>query len=125
MDRPRALIVDDDEPIRSMLATVVEHQGFDVSTARDGREAIRCLDEDGYDVVLLDLMMPHIDGFQVLDHMSAKHPRMLRCTIVATAVPEREVQRSLTAPIFKVLGKPFDVAELITDVRRCADEAAA
>lgn len=124
MSRPRALIVDDDEPIRSMLATVVEHHGFDVETARDGREAMERLDADGYNVVLLDLMMPRVDGYEVLQYMRLSHPGMLRCTIVATAIPEREVSRSLKVPVFKVLGKPFDVGQLMDDVQRCVDEAA-
>jgi DNA-binding response OmpR family regulator len=124
MSRPRALIVDDDEPIRSMLATVVEHNGFDVETARDGREAIARLDDDGYNVVLLDLMMPYVDGYEVLQHMKNTNPEMLECTIVATAVPQREVARALPHAVYKVHAKPFDLTELLDDVRRCVDEAA-
>src|SRR4051812_21453900 len=67
--KPRALIVDDDEPIRSMLARVVEHQGFMVTTAKDGVEAIEQLEHDGFNVVLLDLMMPRVDGYGVLNWM--------------------------------------------------------
>lgn len=125
MTRPRALIVEDDEPIRSMLATVVEHQGFDVSTARDGAEAIERIDADGYNVVLLDLMMPRVDGYAVLDYMKSEHPKLLRCTIIASAVPTREVARSLDDPVFKVHAKPFDMTQLLEDVRVCAGAAAA
>jgi DNA-binding NtrC family response regulator len=124
VSKPRALIVDDDEPIRSLLATIVEHQGFDVETARDGNEAIEMLDDDGYNVVVLDLMMPRVDGYAVLRHMHDTQPGMIGRTIVATAVPEREVARSLHSPVFKVHAKPFDVGQLMDDVRKCVDEAA-
>jgi DNA-binding response OmpR family regulator len=71
-DRKRALVVDDDEPIRTMLAKVVERQDFDVDTASDGAEAISKLSQDGYNVVLLDLMMPRVDGFAVLRYLQGK-----------------------------------------------------
>jgi CheY-like chemotaxis protein len=120
--KPRALVVDDDEPIRSLLSRVVAYQGFVVETARDGAEAIQRLGDDGYDVVLLDLMMPRVDGYSVLAWMRKEDPAMLKCTIVATAVPEREVARSLSDNVYRVHQKPFDLAQLVEDVRRCGEQ---
>ncbi len=125
MDRKRALVVDDDEPIRTMLAKVVERQDFDVDTASDGAEAIERLQQDGYSVVLLDLMMPRVDGFAVLQYMEDHNPRALDCTIIATAVPESEILKRFTSPVFRVHSKPFDVARLISDIRSCAGNNAA
>jgi len=119
-ERPRALVVDDDEPIRNMLSHVVERQGFDVETARDGVEAIERLDHDRYDVVLLDLMMPRVDGYGVLAWMRRMDPRMLKCTIVATAVPENEVARALFDNVYRVHQKPFNMTQLVADVRACS-----
>ena len=67
----RALIVDDDEPIRSMLATIVRHHGFAVETASDGGQAIESIARDGFDVVLLDLMMPRVNGYEFIDRITA------------------------------------------------------
>ncbi len=117
---PRALIVDDDDPIRAMLETIVGQQGFIVDTARDGAEAIRKIDQQDYNVVLLDLMMPNVDGYDVLRHMRASKPDLVRSTIVATAVPEREVRRHLLDPVFKVHFKPFELPSLIADIQSCA-----
>jgi DNA-binding response OmpR family regulator len=119
-EKPRALVVDDDEPIRSMLGRIVEHQGFTVDTARDGAEAIELMSHDGYSVVLLDLMMPKVDGYGVLSWMRAERPNLIDCTIVASAVPEREIVRQLVDNVYKVHPKPFDMTQLIEDVRRCA-----
>jgi len=117
----RALVVDDDEPIRTLLAKIVEHEGIAVETAKDGGEAIKRIDSDGYDVILLDLMMPRIDGYQVLDHLRHQRPDLVPCTIVATAVPERDLRRQAISGVFKVHSKPFDIARLVADIRTCAE----
>jgi|SRR5437763_9541419 len=120
MGQPKALIIDDDDPIRTMLSTIVRHQGISVDTARDGGEAIEILDRDGYNVVVLDLMMPRVDGYAVLEHMRAHQPELLPCTILATAVPERDLQRHLQDDVYMVHTKPFDMQRFIAAVRRCA-----
>jgi DNA-binding response OmpR family regulator len=120
--KKRALVVDDDDPIRAMLAKVVERQNLEVDTARDGVEAIERIDQDGYSVILLDLMMPRIDGYGVLKHLEAHHPGKLRCTIIASAVPESEILKQFTMPVFRIHPKPFDMAKLIADIKTCTDD---
>lgn len=120
----RALIVDDDEPIRSMLATIVKHHGFSVETANDGDQAIESISRNGgFDVVLLDLMMPRVDGWAVLRYMHDHRPELVPRTIIATAVPERETLRSIQDPIFTVHQKPFEIERLIGDVKAAAGAA--
>jgi DNA-binding response OmpR family regulator len=121
-DKPRALVVDDDDPIRTMLTKVIEHEDLDVDTARDGAEAITRLDEDGYRVILLDLMMPRVDGFAVLRYMQEHHPEKLRCTIIASAVPEGDIAKQVSG--VRVHAKPFDIAKLLTQIRECIAAAA-
>ena len=120
-NRKRALVVDDDAPIRAMLAKVVERQNVEVDTARDGAEAIKRLDQDGYHVVLLDLMMPRVDGFAVLRHISEKYPEKLSCTIIASALPEGEILKRFETPVYRVHTKPFDMQALIEDIQNCVD----
>ena len=119
----RALIVDDDGPIRSMLAAIVKHHGFAVETASDGDQAIASISRDGFDVVLLDLMMPRVDGWTVLRFMQEHRPDLVPRTIIATAVPEREALRSIDGPVFKVHQKPFAIEQLISDVKAAAGAA--
>ena len=118
-DRKRALVVDDDDPIRTMLANLVGRQDLDVDTARDGAEAIAQIDRDGYAVIVLDLMMPRVDGFSVLEHLEAHHPEELRRTIIASAFPESEIRKKVTRPVYRIHAKPFDMPRLIDDVRGC------
>ena len=118
-EKKRALVVDDDDPIRTMLAKVVERQNLRVDTARDGEEAIERIDANGYDVILLDLMMPKVDGYGVLQHLQAHRPDMLRCTIIASAVPESEILKQFEMPVYRIHAKPFDMARLIADIQAC------
>lgn len=120
---PRALIVDDDDPIRAMLSKVVERQNFLVDTARDGEEAISRIEEDGYSVILLDLMMPRVDGYAVLRYMKEHHYHKLARTIIASAIPESEFVRRFSEPVYRVHTKPFDMSELIADICRCRPDA--
>ena len=116
----RALIVDDDEPIRQMLTKIVERQNIEVDEARDGAEAIERIDHDGYCVILLDLMMPRVDGFAVLRHLQEQHPEKLKRTIVASAIPETEIVKRFDVPVYRIHSKPFDIQRLVTDIKECA-----
>lgn len=121
--RKRALIVDDDDPIRTMLAKIVGRQNLDVDTARDGAEAIELIEGDNdYSVVLLDLMMPRVDGFDVLRYMQANHPELLRCTIIASAVPESEILKRFEVPVYRIHPKPFDLQRLLAEIAECTGQ---
>lgn len=104
-----------------MLAKVVQRQDLDVDTARDGAEAIDRVDEKQYDLIVLDLMMPRVDGYGVLKHLNEKHPDMLSCTIIASAVPESEILKRSDLPVFRIHAKPFDMTKLIADIRTCLE----
>ena len=102
-----------------MLAKVVERQNLDVDTARDGEEAIARIDKNRYSIILLDLMMPRVDGYGVLKHMKEHCPEKLNCTIIASAVPETEILKRFNLPIYRIHAKPFDMARLIADIKEC------
>jgi CheY-like chemotaxis protein len=117
---PRALVVDDDDPIRIMLSKLIERQNFRVDTARDGEEAIeRLKDGTSYDLILLDLMMPRVDGYAVLRFMAEHLPASLTRTIIASAVPESEIARHVKTPVFRIHSKPFDMQKLLADMKEC------
>ncbi|HEY0590530.1 MAG TPA: response regulator [Thermoanaerobaculia bacterium] len=108
-ERPRALVVDDDEPIRTMITRVLARDGYDVESARDGKEAIEKLEADAYDFVILDLMMPRVDGFGVLRYLKKHRPERLSSVILATAMYADNIAAE---PVAAVLTKPFDVGDL-------------
>ena len=112
----RALVVDDDEPIRSMLTKFIERENVAVDVASDGAEAIARIDSDGYCVILLDLMMPRVDGFAVIEHLRKTRPEELAITIVASAIPESEIVKRIDIPL-TVHPKPFDIPKLLGQIR--------
>jgi len=66
-DQKRVLIVEDEKPLQHALELKLQREGFAIVTAHNGQEAIELLKSQPFDVVLLDLMMPEVDGFQVLE----------------------------------------------------------
>jgi DNA-binding response OmpR family regulator len=118
----RVLVVDDDESIRLLIQRLLARSGFAVETASDGGVALDMLSKDGYDALVLDLMMPHVDGFTVLRQLIATNPDLVSRTIVATAYP-RDVAKRQLDEVCKVLIKPFDTAELVDAVRECVEHA--
>lgn len=121
---PRALVVEDDEPIRHMLTKVIQREEIDVDSAVDGVEAIECLDRDGYDVIVLDLMMPHLDGFAFMKTITEHDPARLNRIIVTSAASPSVIAERMTGQPYAVVPKPFDIGELATCVHRCADQGA-
>jgi CheY-like chemotaxis protein len=117
---PRILVADDDNAIRRMLSTLLTREGFSVDSAADGDEAIEKLAVARYDAIILDLMMPKVSGFDVLDHLERAEPRAAEnFVIVLTAASHKDLSRLDGKDVFRVMRKPFDVPDLIGSVREC------
>jgi CheY-like chemotaxis protein len=119
-DDPQILIVDDDLSIRQLLSTIVKRERLKVDLAVDGEDAIAKLQEREYSVILLDLMMPHVDGFGVIDYLRAHPPSIKPVVIVITAYADQKFKQVDPAIVSGVLRKPFEVAEIGGLVRLCA-----
>ena len=105
----RVLVVDDDPVNRAILVGSLEAQGYSAGVASDGREALRVLREGGFDVVLLDLVMPVMDGFEVLRTMKEDDRLRSLPVIVVSALEEMEsVVRCIEMGAADYLAKPFD-----------------
>ncbi len=112
----RLLVVDDEASVRDALALVLDLSGFEVATAADGREAIRTLAVDSPDVVILDVLMPGLDGLEVCRRMRAVGDRTPVLMLTArTEVSERVA--GLEAGADDYLAKPFAREELIARLR--------
>jgi two-component system response regulator MprA len=112
----RLLVVDDDPSVREALALVLDLNGFDVATAADGREAIRTLALDSPDAVILDVLMPGLDGLEVCRRMRAVGNRTPVLMLTARAEVSDRVA-GLEAGADDYLSKPFAREELIARLR--------
>lgn len=108
------LIVDDDFAITEVVREILAIEGYATLTAGDGREALAQLDGARPDLVLLDLMMPVLDGWQMLEAMRAEPARRGVPVVVMSAVAPREA----APPCIAVLQKPFPLDSLVEIVRR-------
>ena len=119
--RRLALIVDNDEGVRSLLRTILLRMGCEVEVSRNGRDAISRLASADYDLVLLDLLMPEISGQDILLHIGSRAPEMLQRVIVVTALAERATTIPEVARPYCVIRKPFDVEYLVAQIRECIE----
>jgi CheY-like chemotaxis protein len=120
LEKPRVLLADDNEATCTLI-TALLHRDFVVEIANDGQEALEKLKSRQYAAILLDLLMPVVDGYAVLDHLQRENPALLDRVIVVTAsLSPRELNRVRTYAIHGLLPKPFEVETLQIAVRECA-----
>jgi chemosensory pili system protein ChpA (sensor histidine kinase/response regulator) len=118
----RILIVDDDDPIRALLMTVLRRRGFHADCARNGVEALELLAACRYSLIVLDLMMPRMNGYEVLDHVGKMPPATRPLVLVLTAgLGQRSFDTSF---VVGTIQKPFDIELLVDTVAGCLVAAA-
>jgi DNA-binding response OmpR family regulator len=114
----RALVIDDDAAVRLLVTRILQRHGYTVDVARDGVEAIECLDTGDYQVITLDLMMPRIDGMGVVRYLSEQKPEKLQNVIVMSAFG-KEALDLVCPPVMRFVDKPFDIEELLAKASEC------
>jgi CheY-like chemotaxis protein len=118
------LVVEDDPAIRRLVRMVLQREGYDVEVAGDGLEAVLKLGVRDYDVIILDLMMPNLDGFTFMSTMAEHDPHRLHRVIVTSAASPGVIKERMKGQPFALLPKPFDLTDLVAKVRDCASSPA-
>ncbi|MDP3980498.1 MAG: response regulator [Chlamydiota bacterium] len=110
MDKKKILVVDDEVNIQRMLKTILEINDYEVVTASDGEEAIEKVKSEVPDLVLLDLVMPRVNGYQVLEHLKSSRGTSSVPVILFTAAPPEVAAQSGSNALDAVdyVLKPFD-----------------
>jgi DNA-binding NtrC family response regulator len=116
----KILIVDDEQIIIQSCLRILANKGYEIEGVQDGFEALRKIDENGYDIVILDIMMPKIDGVEVLRRIKEGHPDI--DVIMITGLSEIETAvKSMKLGAFDYLPKPFDPDEITLVVQRALE----
>jgi DNA-binding response OmpR family regulator len=115
--RKRVLLLDDDPSMQRLVAKLLSREGFKVDVFLTGRQAIDAVGKASYDVLLLDLMMPHEGGMTVIRHLRTKNPAMLKRSILFTASPDSLIG-ALSGEVPTVVQKPFEPQRLVDAVRK-------
>ncbi|HKO58591.1 MAG TPA: response regulator [Thermoanaerobaculia bacterium] len=113
------LVVEDDSAIRRLVKMVLDRNGYNVEVAADGLEAVLKLGLTDFDVIILDLMMPNLDGFSFIETLSANEPQRLDRIIVTSAASPGVIRERMHGKPFDILPKPFDINELAQRVQAC------
>ena len=116
--------MEDDPAIRRLVKMVLEREGYHVESACDGVEAVLKLGVVDFDVIILDLMMPNLDGFSFINQLQVSDPARLNRIIVTSAASPAVIRERMHGVPFDIMPKPFDIRDLVTRVRACVDAAA-
>jgi len=118
--RPRVLVVDDDPNVRLLCATNLRLDGFDVIEAGDGQEGLERVDEDAPDLVLLDIRMPVLDGFELATAVRRNHrTRHVPLVFLTGEATPDAAERAVAIGAVGYFTKPFDpaaVSRFISDI---------
>ncbi len=120
VDRKRVLVIDDDLPLRGMLAAALRQHGFQVLLAGDGEEGQRALTIHHPEVILLDLAMPKMNGWDFLQRLKETGHLGSARIIVLSAHLRVEPQAILQMGVSAILPKPFNLPELIDLIEHLA-----
>jgi len=121
----RMLVVDDDLMSAELVAVFGRRLGLDVEIAENGRDAIEKIASTHFDVIVLDLLMPGIDGFGVLEYLDHCQPEMLSYTIISSGLPEKYRERVAEYGVRGVISKPLDQRKLQEMLKACLHEHSA
>ncbi len=118
---PNILIVDDDPRMCESLKVLLSSQDYELKTSNSVKEAIECLDNYAFDLVLLDIVMGEENGFTVMDHIISQKLDILVVMITGHTSPERAIE-ALRKGAYDFLKKPFEPEELLTTMRNALNQ---
>jgi chemosensory pili system protein ChpA (sensor histidine kinase/response regulator) len=122
-ERIRVMVVDDSITVRKVTGRLLERHDMEVVTAKDGVEAIALLQEQLPDIMLLDIEMPRMDGFEVARHINNSVDYYgLPIIMISSRVGDKHRQRAFQLGVKRCLGKPYQEAELLENIHEVLSE---
>ncbi|MHB9026765.1 MAG: response regulator transcription factor [Armatimonadota bacterium] len=118
----RILVVDDEQDIRQVIALNLEAEGYEVAQAANGLEALEAIERDGYSLVILDIMMPEMDGWEVCRQIKSRQ-RTKDLPVLILTVRGQPLDRVIGLEVVHAddyLMKPFERLDLLAAVQRLA-----
>ena len=113
----KVLIVDDEKDFRDIIAERIGARGIDVSTASSAEVALNMIEGESYDVVIMDFMMPALDGFKALKLMKTRHPEVQIILLTGNVVDEKRMEAKALGAL-DVIEKPPDLNDLIEKIKK-------
>ena len=117
----KVLVIEDDEVLRQLLIDVLSDQGYEVEAAETGEEGLRAMEQDVFDIVLLDINLPGMDGMDVLRLVPARQPDAQVVMMTAFGTVDTAVE-AMKQGAFDYINKPFSTDELLLTINRALEE---
>ncbi|ANU07715.1 cell cycle two-component system response regulator CpdR [Paraurantiacibacter namhicola] len=118
----RILLAEDDQSMRTYIARALENAGYSVDSVDRGTAALPLLEDQDYDLLLSDIVMPEMDGIELAQRCAEVSPRTKVMFITGFAAVSLKASRE--APEAKILSKPFHLRDLVLEVERVFEDAA-
>jgi CheY-like chemotaxis protein len=119
LDRKKILVVDDSETNLLLLRAVLEDAGYEVKLINDSYQAVKYVEKQQPDLVLLDLLMPGMDGFEFMIQLKEENTRLSLPIIVVTAYDSRDnTQKAMDLGATDVINKPIDISDFLSKVEQ-------
>ena len=115
---PSILVVDDDPGVRALIRTSLEFEGFRVREAGSAEEGLDATEAERPDLMLVDVMMPHIDGWEMLRRVQERHGGAIRVVMFSGKVDERDLAAATERGAEGFIGKPFDPEQLVSQAKQ-------
>ena len=119
--RPKILLVDDEEDLLTDLRAFLEEEGYEVVTALDGETALKKIEEEKPNLILLDLNIPKLSGFQILERIKPKESGIKVLIFSGVATPE-EKEKLLALGACDCLNKPISIKALLEEIEKAIEE---
>jgi two-component system response regulator PilR (NtrC family) len=117
----KLLIVEDEKSMREVLKILLEGEGHEVTTASDGFEGMSCIEKDIFDLVITDLKMPKVDGFEVLRKIKELSPGTIVIMITAFGNTETAIE-AMKLGAYDYISKPFNIDEIRLTIRKALEK---
>ncbi|MBA7673916.1 Transcriptional regulatory protein ZraR [subsurface metagenome] len=121
-DQKNILVVDDDTGVRTVFSSILRKEGYRVTAVKNGYEAIKVIDEESFDLALVDLRMPGLDGIQVLEKIKSRRPQT-RVIIYSAYGSVEDAVEAMRKGAADYLNKPFSPNELELSLKKTLEES--
>jgi DNA-binding response OmpR family regulator len=121
----KVLVADDEPALRKLLKTNMELEGYETLEASNGAEVLECVERDNPDIILLDIMMPVMDGWEVMTALAANPEYSQKVILVSAKASDDAQLQGWELGADEYITKPFDLDALLRRVREVADRSEA
>ncbi len=122
INQQRILFADDDSSLRELMEMLLSGQGYSVRTASSGQEAVDAIQQESFDLISLDLMMPVMDGIEVLTWIHKTQASIAPVVILTAVEQKRAINQLFEAGASAVIHKPIDVAHYLEQIEQLLGE---